>query len=85
MSAEILSKTLPQLGLGLATAVGSLGGFPEQPLWWKELSTNQIFQFFTLWILVFQGGGQQEYFWTTFITLLLYIFITVTKNESIKD
>ena len=85
MSGEILNKTLPQLGLGLATAVGSLGGFPDPPVWWKELAKNKVFQFLTLFVLVFQGGGGQEVFWSAFLTLVVYMFIELTKNESIMD
>lgn len=85
MSGEILNKTLPQLGLGLATAVGSLGGFPDAPVWWKELSKNKVFQFLTLWILIFQGGGGQELFWSAFLALIVYMFVTLTKDESIMN
>ena len=57
---EIFSKPNSAWQLAIATALGAYGGFPDPPSWWKNLSKRKEFQFLTLWILVFQGGGNAE-------------------------
>lgn len=46
--------------LPLATAMGAFGGFPPAPPMFAKLSAHPAFQFFTLFVLIWQGGGQQN-------------------------
>ena len=83
---EVFNKSRPAWQIAIATALGAYGGFPEAPDWWQELAKTNAFQFITLWILVFQGGGSGEYFWTTVVTMIVYVFMEITKtfNVTIK-
>ena len=59
--------------LALATALGAYGGFPKAPNWWIELSKYRLFQFFTLWLLIYsRNKNGKEYLWTTFIAVIVY-------------
>ena len=59
--------------LAIATALGAYGGFPKAPRWWIKLAEYQVFQYFTLWLLVFsRTKGGNEYVWTTLITTIIF-------------
>ena len=81
---EVFNKPSSAWQLAIATALGAYGGFPEAPEWWQTLSKTNAFQFICLWILVFQGGGGQEYLWTTVITMTVYVFMEITKTFSVS-
>lgn len=59
--------------LPFATAVGAWGGFPEPPAMWKNLAANELFQWLTVFILTWQGGGGQNMRVSLITTLGLFI------------
>jgi len=68
---------IPQKGriawqLAIATALGAYGGFPTPPEWWTNLSKNELFQFVTLWLLIYQANGDGEFKWTTLVACVVY-------------
>ena len=75
----IKNKNMKNWILAVFTALGAYGGFPDAPQWWKKLAKFQIFQYFVLWVLVYQGGGQEELIWTTVISLVVYILMNTDK------
>ena len=82
---EILGKNHMAWRFAITTALGAYGGFPDAPRWWKQLSQFKLFQFFTIWILIYQGDRTgDEYFWTTFIALLVFLIMRLTKDISLE-
>tara|TARA_B100000795_G_scaffold266027_1_gene248631 strand:- start:557 stop:838 length:282 start_codon:yes stop_codon:yes gene_type:complete len=81
---EVVNKSSSAWQVALATALGAYGGFPEAPEWWKTLAKTNAFQFLTLWVLVFQGGGSADYVWTSIITMIVYVFMEITKTFSVS-
>jgi hypothetical protein len=72
--------------LPIATAVGAWGGFPEAPKFWKDLTErSELFRYFTVFILVWQGGGGQNARVSLAITVLLYIIATFSKWKEIVE
>lgn len=67
--------------LAIATALGAYGGFPKAPRWWIKLAEYKVFQFITVWLLVFSRNQTgNEYLWTTIITCIIY-FTMYASNE----
>ena len=60
----------------LATVLGAWGGFPEPPAFFKRLARNELFQYFLVFALVYQGGGNQEIATSLMVVVGLYL---VTK------
>lgn len=44
----------------LATSLGAFGGFPTPPVEFQMLTQYEIFRWFTVFTLVWQGGGGQD-------------------------
>ena len=69
--------------LGLATALGAYGGFPDAPKWFTALIEHkylgQFFKLLMVFGLVYQGGGTQSFMFSLVITLLF-----AGTNELIK-
>ena len=57
MAQRLLNKwTLP-----VATAAGALGGFPAPPPMIAKLLENEMVQYLQLFVLIWQGGGGQNW------------------------
>ena len=76
---SIKSKNINNWILAILTALGAYGGFPEAPEWWKKFTKYQIVQFIVLWMLVYQGGGNQEIIWSLLIALIVYVLMNTDK------
>lgn len=61
--------------LALATAVGSLGGFPIAPQWFQRLAQQPVVQVLLLAVLVYQGGGGQNVVASLVVAGLVYVAI----------
>lgn len=46
--------------LPFATALGAFGGFPAPPPQFMKLAQYPLFRFFTLFVLIWQGGAGQN-------------------------
>lgn len=69
-----LGNDLGRWILPLATAVGAWGGFPKAPDMWQEMAQNELFQYLCVFILCWQGGGQQD-MKTAFIATAIIYFV----------
>ena len=69
-----LGITLP-----IATAIGAWGGFPEPPTVFKKLAEYQLFQYFLMFVLIWQGGGQQNST-TAFVITMVMVFLKLLDN-----
>uniref|UniRef100_A0A6C0J4B9 Uncharacterized protein n=1 Tax=viral metagenome TaxID=1070528 RepID=A0A6C0J4B9_9ZZZZ len=71
--------------VALATAIGAWGGFPKTPLKvQKFFDDNEFVRYFLVWILIWQGGSDQNWKLATVITLLMY-GITLALKEKVKE
>jgi uncharacterized membrane protein YjjP (DUF1212 family) len=76
--------------LALATVMGTLGGFQNQPSWFKSLSKYTFWQILMGAVLVYQGGGNQNLLYSllistifyTIMSLSNYIFITNNNDDA---
>lgn len=62
---DIITRTLgkldtPTMTLAFATAVGAWGGYPQPPDVVKSLFSSELFQYFAVFVLVWQGGANQD-------------------------
>ena len=79
-------KNLYAWQLAIATALGAYGGFPTAPKWWIKLSESRIFQFFTLWLLIYsRNKSGHEYAWTTLIAVIIYFTMYLTNLIFCKE
>ena len=56
----------------LAWAISS-GGFPQAPQFFQQLCQNELFQYFLVFVLVYQGGGRQDVGTALMVTIGLYL------------
>lgn len=70
----------------IATALGAWGGFPSPPKFWLDLiQSSELFKYFTMFILIWQGGGGTNARVSLAVTVLLYIIATFSQwREDIK-
>ena len=83
---SILNKSSVAWQLAIATALGAYGGFPSAPLWWRKITQYKITQFMTLWLLVYQGGGKGELLWTTLVSAIVFVLMSLfSYSDDIKQ
>lgn len=56
----------------LATAFASLGGFQDQPKWFKSIKNNYVWQIFCLSVLIYQGGGNLDFMYSLSVAALFF-------------
>tara|TARA_B100000925_G_C22005784_1_gene473611 strand:- start:2296 stop:2637 length:342 start_codon:yes stop_codon:yes gene_type:complete len=61
------------------TAMGSLGGFQPQPVWFSTFAQNTLFQILVLSILIYQGGGGLNYPYSLTIAIIFYTLVNLSK------
>lgn len=61
-----------KLILPILTAIGAWGGFPKGPKSFHKLTESKLFQYFFLWILIFQGGSEAEFDVSVIAVFLVY-------------
>lgn len=66
--------------LPLATAIGSMGGFPEPPKVFKDLTKIPLFQWLLVFVLTWQGGGGQNLQKSIVTTLILFVIVEALKR-----
>ena len=72
---DLLSLT--NLWQPLATALGAFSVFPEQPALLKELSTNEWFRWFLVYVLILQGGADWKWDLALVATIVTYLLVRV--------
>ena len=63
----------------LCSAFTSVGGYIPQPIWYYQVSKYYIVQLFALTVLVYQGGGRQDWLYSLSIALLFSFIIKISK------
>ena len=73
MNYDKVPITLNDLILPLATALIAWGGFPKAPEIFKLLAKNVLFQWFLVFVLIWQGGARQRPDLALLATMILFI------------
>lgn len=67
--------------LALATVLGAWGGFPDPPQFFKDLTKYQLFKYYLVFVLLYQGGAGQDITLALLITVVFYI-VTKVSDEA---
>lgn len=67
----------------LATVIGAWGGFPEPPKFFKRLARNELFQYFLVFALVYQGGGGEDIATSLMVTVGLYLMTKILNLRTL--
>ena len=67
----------------LATVIGAWGGFPEPPAIFKRLAKHELFQYFLVFVLVYQGGGSEDIAQSLMITIGLYLITKILNLRAL--
>lgn len=59
----------------LATAFSSLGGFQQQPKWFKSIKHSIVWQILCLAVYIFQGGGGLDFVYSASLAVLFFTII----------
>jgi len=63
----------------IATVVGAWGGFPKPPIFFKKLAQYEIFQWFLVFLLAYQGGADEDLAQAFAVTIGLYLITKILK------
>ena len=67
----------------VATVLGAWGGFPEPPSFFKRLTKNELFQYFLVFVLVYQGGEKMEIATSLMVTVGLYLLTKILNLRTL--
>ena len=70
-----------QLMLVAATYIGSLGGFPGPPQFFKDMARNELFRWTLVFILLYQGGAGQDVKLALMCTAMAYGAMMYLKSQ----
>lgn len=74
-----IQDKIEPLILPLVTAMGAFGGFPEPPNIFKNIIKNKFVQYFLLFLLIWQGGGGQNWKLSAKVTVIIFILFFIIK------
>ena len=57
----------------LATVLGAWGGFPKPPAIFRRLASSELFRYFLVFALVYQGGGGENIARSVMVTVGFYL------------
>ena len=63
----------------IATVIGTLGGFQQQPDWFKAFAKTSLWQILMSTILIYQGGGNLSFTYSLVVAILFYTGIHLTS------
>jgi len=67
--------------LNLCTAIGAWGGFPDAPaIFTRTVDTYPILRWVLLSVLIYQGGGAQDYQLAVELTVIIYFIYNILKS-----
>ena len=72
--------------LPIATAIGAWGGFPKPPKFFTDLvNGSDLIKYLMVFILIWQGGGNQNTYTSLSITLVIYAIAELAKLKQDYD
>jgi len=72
-----MKDMIEPLILPIVTALGAFGGFPEPPNTFKKIINIKVIQYILLFLLIWQGGGGQNWKLSAIVTVVIFIIITI--------
>jgi hypothetical protein len=82
----INSPSMKTVAVAVATAIGAWGGFPTPPKKIQDFfDDNEIVRYILVWILIWQGGSDQNWKLATVVTLVLYGVAHLVKEKDEDD
>lgn len=66
----------------VATVLGAWGGFPRPPKIFLELTKYELFRWFLIFVLAYQGGADEDLKQALIITTIFYL---ITKLLDLRD
>ena len=66
----------------MATVLGAWGGFPPPPKIFQQLVKNELVQYLLVFLLTYQGGGNEDIALSLMVTVGLYL---VTKILNLRS
>lgn len=66
----------------IATVLGAWGGFPKPPKIFLELTRFELFRWFLVFTLAYQGGAEEDVRQALIITVIFYL---ITKLLDLRD
>ena len=61
----------------LATALGAFSVFPKAPSYLGDIQQSELFSWFCVFVLIWQGGGGLHLTFSLIVTLILYLIHTL--------
>lgn len=71
--------TVWNIVLGFATALGAFGGMPAVPKAFEWLTSWIVFKWVMVFVLIYQGGGGEDVFFSLAITLIVFIIYVIVR------
>ncbi len=67
--------------LNLCTAIGAWGGFPDAPaIFTRTVDTYPMLKWILLCVLIFQGGGEQDFQLAVELTVIIYFIYNILES-----
>jgi hypothetical protein len=67
--------------LNLCTAIGAWGGFPDAPaIFTRTVDTYPMLKWVLLCVLIFQGGGEQDFQLAVELTVIIYFIYNILES-----
>ena len=67
--------------LNLCTAIGAFGGFPDAPaIFTRTLQSYPMLKWVLLSVLIYQGGGEQDYQLALELTVIIYFVYNILES-----
>ena len=81
-----IQENLGKWILPLATALIAWGGYPEPPQVFVSLTRFELFRYMLLFILIWQGGAQQDFKTALIATAIMYFITKILEiRQMIND
>lgn len=76
-SESVMDISLGDIIVAFCTLIGAFGGFPDPPPMFRTISQSPFGKWALLWVLVYQGGGQQDLILTSLVVGITYLVVYV--------
>jgi len=85
-SESMMDISVSDVVVALCTLIGAFGGFPDPPPMFRSLTQSPLGKWALVWVLVYQGGGQQDLILTSLVVgaayLVFYVVLPLVSGSS---
>jgi hypothetical protein len=83
---KIIFENIKKYHVAIFTCIGALGGFPKLPKIIERIFENKLINWLMVYILIYQGGGNENIIVSSVITIILYIiFMLLYKYDKYNE